>query len=67
MVLLQGGIIDEFIFDLMQIYKEIGQKYGVKYSENEILHRYRWAYEQPWRRSSLRSNLILFPSFLFVV
>ncbi|XP_057548871.1 uncharacterized protein LOC130827225 [Amaranthus tricolor] len=37
-----------------KIYKEIGQKYGVKYSENEILHRYRWAYEQPWRRSSLR-------------
>ncbi|XP_057547670.1 uncharacterized protein LOC130826139 isoform X2 [Amaranthus tricolor] len=37
-----------------KIYRQIGEKYGVKYSENEILSRYRWAYEQPWRRSSLR-------------
>ncbi|KAL2895884.1 Haloacid dehalogenase-like hydrolase domain-containing protein 3 [Bienertia sinuspersici] len=37
-----------------QIYREIGEKYGVKYSEDEILNRYRWAYGQPWGRSRLR-------------
>ncbi|XP_050229213.1 uncharacterized protein LOC126678353 [Mercurialis annua] len=36
------------------IYREIGLKYGVNYSENEILNRYRRAYEQPWGRSRLR-------------
>ncbi|KAJ4756215.1 Haloacid dehalogenase-like hydrolase domain-containing protein 3 [Rhynchospora pubera] len=39
---------------MAQIYKTIGEKYGVSYSENEILTRYRWAYEQPWGRSRLR-------------
>ncbi|CAA0812822.1 Haloacid dehalogenase-like hydrolase (HAD) superfamily protein [Striga hermonthica] len=39
---------------MAQIYRQIGEKYGVQYSENEILSRYRWAYEQPWGRSSLR-------------
>ncbi|CAL9079439.1 haloacid dehalogenase-like hydrolase [Musa troglodytarum] len=39
---------------MAQIYRQIGEKYGVKYSENEILNRYRWAYEQPWGRSRLR-------------
>ncbi|ERN16255.1 hypothetical protein AMTRI_Chr01g105170 [Amborella trichopoda] len=39
---------------MAQIYKTIGQKYGVKYSENEILNRYRWAYAQPWALSRLR-------------
>ncbi|KAJ8423193.1 hypothetical protein Cgig2_023384 [Carnegiea gigantea] len=37
-----------------QIYRQIGEKYGVKYSEDEILSRYRRAYEQPWGRSRLR-------------
>uniref|UniRef100_A0ACD5WXX3 Uncharacterized protein n=1 Tax=Avena sativa TaxID=4498 RepID=A0ACD5WXX3_AVESA len=37
-----------------QVYKSIGEKYGVKYSEDEILMRYRWAYGQPWGRSRLR-------------
>ncbi|KAG8063331.1 hypothetical protein GUJ93_ZPchr0003g18272 [Zizania palustris] len=37
-----------------QVYKSIGEKYGVKYSEEEILARYRRAYEQPWGRSRLR-------------
>lgn len=37
-----------------QIYRQIGEKYGVKYSEDEILNRYRWAYGQPWGRSRLR-------------
>ncbi|KAL6523277.1 hypothetical protein OROGR_016880 [Orobanche gracilis] len=37
-----------------QIYRQIGEKYGVEYSEHEILDRYRWAYEQPWCRSRLR-------------
>lgn len=39
---------------MAQIYKEIGEKYGVEYSEAEILNRYRWAYGQPWGRSRLR-------------
>ncbi|CAN6444060.1 unnamed protein product [Victoria cruziana] len=37
-----------------QIYRSFGQKYGVEYSEDEILRRYRWAYGQPWGRSRLR-------------
>ncbi|WVZ56967.1 hypothetical protein U9M48_007424, partial [Paspalum notatum var. saurae] len=37
-----------------QVYKSIGEKYGVKYSEDEILRRYRRAYEQPWGGSRLR-------------
>ncbi|XP_058107818.1 uncharacterized protein LOC131251230 [Magnolia sinica] len=39
---------------MAQIYRMIGEKYGVEYSENEILDRYRWAYGQPWGRSRLR-------------
>ncbi|KAF5747947.1 haloacid dehalogenase-like hydrolase domain-containing protein 3-like [Tripterygium wilfordii] len=39
---------------MAQIYKQIGEKYGVDYSEDEILNRYRWAYGQPWGRSRLR-------------
>ncbi|KAL8489359.1 hypothetical protein ACS0TY_025310 [Phlomoides rotata] len=39
---------------MAQIYRQIGEKYGVEYSECEILNRYRWAYEQPWGRSRLR-------------
>ncbi|KAK6124669.1 hypothetical protein DH2020_041591 [Rehmannia glutinosa] len=34
------------------IYRQIGEKYGVEYSEHEILNRYRWAYGQPWGRSA---------------
>jgi len=37
-----------------QVYRTIGQKYGVEYSEDEILMRYRRAYAQPWGRSRLR-------------
>ncbi|CAA7400024.1 unnamed protein product [Spirodela intermedia] len=37
-----------------QIYREIGEKYGVEYSEEEILNRYRRAYQQPWGHSRLR-------------
>ncbi|KAH0972232.1 hypothetical protein GBA52_024388 [Prunus armeniaca] len=33
---------------------KIGEKYGVEYSEAEILNRYRRAYGQPWGRSRLR-------------
>ncbi|XP_028113721.1 uncharacterized protein LOC114311749 isoform X2 [Camellia sinensis] len=33
---------------------QIGEKYGVQYSETEILNRYRRASEQPWGRSRLR-------------
>jgi hypothetical protein len=40
---------------LLQIYRQMGEKYGVEYSEDEILRRYRWAYGQPWGRSRLRS------------
>jgi REG-2-like HAD superfamily hydrolase len=39
---------------MAQIYRQIGKKYGVEYSEGEILNRYRWAYGQPWGRSRLR-------------
>ncbi|KAI7996503.1 hypothetical protein LOK49_LG10G02677 [Camellia lanceoleosa] len=39
---------------MAQIYRKIGEKYGVECSEAEILNRYRWAYEQPWGRSRLR-------------
>ncbi|XP_068340093.1 uncharacterized protein [Pyrus communis] len=39
---------------MAQIYRKIGEKYGVEYSETEILNRYRRAYEQPWGRSRLR-------------
>uniref|UniRef100_A0A7N0V3Y3 Haloacid dehalogenase-like hydrolase domain-containing protein 3 n=1 Tax=Kalanchoe fedtschenkoi TaxID=63787 RepID=A0A7N0V3Y3_KALFE len=39
---------------MAQIYRQIGEKYGVNYSENEILNRYRRAYEQPWGKSRLR-------------
>ncbi|CAH8371533.1 unnamed protein product [Eruca vesicaria subsp. sativa] len=37
-----------------QIYKNIGEKYGVVYSEAEILTRYRRAYQKPWGQSHLR-------------
>eukprot|EP00249_Psilotum_nudum_P019086 c27093_g1_i4 orf=394-1407(+) len=37
-----------------KVYRDIGQQYGVKYSEDEILARYRRAYAQPWSRSRLR-------------
>ncbi|XP_020584986.1 haloacid dehalogenase-like hydrolase domain-containing protein 3 [Phalaenopsis equestris] len=37
-----------------QVYRQFGEKYGVQFSEDEILQRYRWAYEQPWGRSRLR-------------
>ncbi|GAB4851740.1 hypothetical protein Ancab_031142 [Ancistrocladus abbreviatus] len=39
---------------MAQIYRQFGEKYGVEYSEDEILRRYRRAYEQPWVRSRLR-------------
>lgn len=39
---------------MAQIYRQIGEKYGVGCSEAEILNRYRRAYEQPWGRSRLR-------------
>uniref|UniRef100_A0A6N2LN69 Haloacid dehalogenase-like hydrolase domain-containing protein 3 n=1 Tax=Salix viminalis TaxID=40686 RepID=A0A6N2LN69_SALVM len=39
---------------MAQIYRQMGEKYGVEYSEDEILRRYRWAYGQPWGRSRLR-------------
>ena len=38
----------------LQIYRKIGEKYGVEYSETEILNRYRRAYSQPWGKSRLR-------------
>ncbi|EPS70560.1 hypothetical protein M569_04202, partial [Genlisea aurea] len=39
---------------MAQIYRQIGAKYGVNYSECEILNRYRRAYEQPWGKSCRR-------------
>lgn len=39
---------------MAKVYRTVGEKYGVKYSEDEILMRYRQAYSQPWGRSRLR-------------
>ncbi|KAI5017336.1 hypothetical protein ZWY2020_042224 [Hordeum vulgare] len=39
---------------MAQVYRTIGEKYGVKYSEDEILMRYGQAYSQPWGKSRLR-------------
>ncbi|KAL8167804.1 hypothetical protein V2J09_009303 [Rumex salicifolius] len=39
---------------MAQIYRQIGEKYGVDCSEDEILNRYRRAYEKPWGQSRLR-------------
>ncbi|CDP09530.1 unnamed protein product [Coffea canephora] len=52
---------------MAQIYRQIGEKYGVKYSEAEILNRYRWAYEQPWGRSRLRYVNDARPFWEFIV
>ncbi|KAF0899055.1 hypothetical protein E2562_012908 [Oryza meyeriana var. granulata] len=38
---------------MAQVYRPIGEKYGVKYSEDKILMRYKRAYAQPWGRSRL--------------
>ncbi|BAT78494.1 hypothetical protein VIGAN_02117800, partial [Vigna angularis var. angularis] len=40
----------------LQIYRTIVEKYGVEYSEDEILFRYRRAYGQPWGKSRLRDK-----------
>lgn len=61
--------LDFGYFLLFQIYRQIGEKYGVEYSEDEILSRYRIAYGQPWGRSRLRYSLVfhpIFSIFLFV-
>lgn len=42
------------------MYRTLGEKYGVKYSEEEILMRYRQAYAQPWGRSRLRYAISFF-------
>jgi hypothetical protein len=42
------------------VYKSIGEKYGVKYSEDEILMRYRRAYEKPWGGSRLRYTFLVY-------
>lgn len=52
---------------MAQIYRKIGEKYGVQYSEDEILNRYRWAYEQPWGRSRLRYVADARPFWQFIV
>ncbi|CAN0910252.1 hypothetical protein LINGRAHAP2_LOCUS26193 [Linum grandiflorum] len=41
---------------MAQIYKQIGEKYGVDCSEDEILSRYRRAYEQPWDMLTMEGN-----------
>ncbi|KAF7819102.1 haloacid dehalogenase-like hydrolase domain-containing protein 3 [Senna tora] len=41
---------------MAEIYRKVGEKYGVKYSEDEILYRYRRAYGQPWGKSRLRAE-----------
>ncbi|XP_039024884.1 uncharacterized protein LOC120158011 [Hibiscus syriacus] len=49
---------------MAQIYREIGEKYGVQYSEAEILNRYRRAYAQPWGKSRLRYYFFIILAFL---
>ncbi|KAK9123165.1 hypothetical protein Sjap_012767 [Stephania japonica] len=39
------------------VYRNIGEKYGVEYSEDEIRNRFQRAYEQPWTQSVLRWEL----------
>eukprot|EP00252_Welwitschia_mirabilis_P027454 TRINITY_DN9417_c0_g1_i2.p1 TRINITY_DN9417_c0_g1~~TRINITY_DN9417_c0_g1_i2.p1 ORF type:complete len:272 (+),score=54.97 TRINITY_DN9417_c0_g1_i2:160-975(+) len=50
-----------------QIYRDIGLKYGVNCSEDEILRRYRWAYQQPWVKTALRFKDDGRPFWRFVV
>eukprot|EP00249_Psilotum_nudum_P009238 c21808_g1_i1 orf=27-977(+) len=50
-----------------KVYHDIGQRYGVKYNEDEILARYRWAYSQPWFRSRLRYEADARPFWRYIV
>lgn len=49
-----AGTLLEPAQPVTQVYLEIGRKYGVTYSEKEILDRYRHAYAKPWCHSILR-------------
>lgn len=50
-----------------KVYQDLGRKYGVEWSEKEILSRYRWAYAQPWCRSRLRYEDDARPFWQFIV
>ncbi|MCO5575737.1 hypothetical protein L7F22_029540 [Adiantum nelumboides] len=50
-----------------KVYYSMGIKYGVQWSEPEILKRYRWAYAQPWSRSRLRYENDARPFWQFIV
>lgn len=58
MVIKYGVCIYIHLFSVLQIYRQMGEKYGVQYSEDEILNRYRRAYQRPWGRSRLRLDYI---------
>ncbi|KAI5083076.1 hypothetical protein GOP47_0002819 [Adiantum capillus-veneris] len=49
-----AGTLIEASQSTQQIYHEIGLKYGVKFSEEEIAAKYKAAYGQPWCRYRMR-------------
>jgi len=49
-----AGTLFEPSEPVTQVYLDIGSKYGVTLSADEILYRYRVAYSKPWSRSILR-------------
>lgn len=49
-----AGTLLEPAEPVTKVYLDLGRKFGVAYSEGEILERYRRAYAKPWRHSILR-------------
>ncbi|CAI7786642.1 unnamed protein product [Closterium sp. NIES-53] len=62
-----AGTLVEPSEPVTKVYASLGRKYGVKYSEDEILQRYRHAYIQPWRKSILRYEDDARPFWQYVV
>ncbi|CAI5985713.1 unnamed protein product [Closterium sp. NIES-64] len=62
-----AGTLVEPSEPVTKVYADLGRKYGVKYSEDEILQRYRHAYIQPWRKSILRYEDDARPFWQYVV
>eukprot|EP00271_Cylindrocystis_brebissonii_P015581 TRINITY_DN38514_c0_g1_i1.p1 TRINITY_DN38514_c0_g1~~TRINITY_DN38514_c0_g1_i1.p1 ORF type:complete len:430 (-),score=15.84 TRINITY_DN38514_c0_g1_i1:390-1679(-) len=62
-----AGTLLEPTEPVTQVYLNIGRKYGVKYSDREILDRYRVAYAKPWRHSILRYHGDARPFWQFVL
>ncbi|GJP37491.1 hypothetical protein CLOM_g21889 [Closterium sp. NIES-68] len=62
-----AGTLVEPSEPVTKVYASVGRKYGVSYSEDEILQRYRHAYVQPWRKSILRYEDDARPFWQYVV